>query len=118
MKSIKLIFVFIILISFSFSCEKEKEVDIVEPSINLAIDSIIATKKTLEIWEECYITVYAQGDELSFNWTTNHGSMTSVNSSTVKYWGCPTCVGHNVVECMVTNSYGTVKDTIMLTVNP
>lgn len=107
------------LVILLFACDKEEEEPVfVDPSVNLGIDSIVASKKTLDIWEQSFVTVYAHGNNLDYKWKTNHGTMASRDSSTVTYWGCPTCVGHNVVECLVTNEYGTVSDTIMLTVNP
>ncbi|MFH0894658.1 MAG: hypothetical protein V2A54_09500 [Bacteroidota bacterium] len=108
-----IIFLFALMLN---SCKHEPEALPVNPSDNLAIDSIRATKKLIPIWEEIFITVYTRGKNLTYNWSANHGSMSSADSVTIKYWACPTCVGLNTVECKVSNEYGTVSDTIMIRV--
>lgn len=100
------------------SCKKEKDTTQPDPSDNLAIDSLVATKKVIVTWEEIYITAYTRGENLSFNWSANHGSMMAQDSVTVHYWACSTCTGLNTIECKVSNEYGTVSDTIMIRVNP
>ena len=112
------IFLFVFLIFTVTSCKKEKKQPQPNPSENLALDSLVATKRNIVTWEEIYITAYARGKNLKFNWSANHGSMLATDSVTVKYWGCPSCVGHNTIECKVSNDYGTVSDTIMIRVNP
>ena len=99
-----------------FSCKHEPQILPVDPSDNLAIDSIRATKTVIPIWEEIWVTVYARGQNLSYNWSANHGSMSSADSVTIKYWACPSCIGLNTIECKVSNDYGTVTDTIMIRV--
>jgi hypothetical protein len=99
------------------SCEKNKEVPEVEPSNNLAIDSLVASKTNVVVWEEIYITAYTRGSNLSYLWSTNHGSMLGQDSITVKYWACPTCLGSNTVKCEVSNEYGMVSDTITIHVS-
>jgi hypothetical protein len=108
----------ILIMLFSVSCKKDKTVPEPEPTNNLALDSIRATKKNIIVWEEIYITAYARGQNLSYEWSANHGSMLGADSVTVKYWACPSCLGTNTIECKVSNEYGTVSDTIMITVNP
>ena len=97
------------------SCNKD-EVARVDPSNNLAIDSLRATKTTVRIWEKTYITAYTRGKNLKFHWKANHGSMEGKDSITVTYWSCPTCVGLNTVECTLTNEFGSVSDTIKIQV--
>jgi hypothetical protein len=109
---------FILIYGLIVSCKKKEETTYVKPSSNLAIDSIVATKTNIIIWEEIYITAYATGKNLTYKWSRNHGSMLFVDSSTAKYWACPNCIGLNTVECKVSNEYGTVSDTIMIYVNP
>lgn len=118
MRSFRLYIIGFVLLCIMISCGKKNDIVLVDPSDNLRIDSIVASKKTLIVWEESYITAYAIGDSLTYKWKTNHGSMLSVDSKTVKYWGCPSCIGHNVVECFISNRYGTVSDTIMINVKP
>jgi hypothetical protein len=116
-----LFFITVALITISLSdisCKKKDETKLVKPSINLAIDSIVATKTNIVIWEEIYITAYATGKNLTYKWSRNHGSMLFLDSCTVKYWACPTCIGLNTVECQVSNEWGSVSDTIMIKVNP
>lgn len=110
------IFLFAITISLLIftSCKKEDENPPVNPSDNLALDSIVATSKTIVVWEEIYITAYARGQNLTYQWSANHGSMMGKDSVTVKYWACFSCTGMNTVECKVSNEYGTVSDTIMI----
>jgi len=90
----------------------------VQSSVLLSIDSIVATDQNIKVWEEITITAFAKGKNLSFLWSTNHGSMMGEVTGTVIYWGCPSCVGLNTVKCAVSNEQGTVSDTIMIQVNP
>lgn len=113
----KLLFAFMIFIFVFSSCKKEHKKEEPAPSDNLALDSIVTTKRTIVVWEEILITAYARGKNLSYQWSANHGSMVGTDSITVKYWGCNSCVGLNTVECKVSNEYGTVSDTIMIQVN-
>jgi len=113
----KLLFVYMFFIFLFSSCKKEHEKAEPAPSDNLAVDSIVTTKRTIIVWEEILITAYARGKNLSYQWSANHGSMAGKDSITVKYWGCNSCIGLNIVECKVTNEYGTVSDTIMIQVN-
>ncbi|MCF8370107.1 MAG: hypothetical protein K9H64_00705 [Bacteroidales bacterium] len=107
------IFVFILA-----SCEKEKDTILVDNSDSLALDSICSTATLIDVWDEIYITAYARGENLSYSWKTDHGSMVGIDSSKVKYWACPSCAGVNKVFCEVTNQYGTVAGEIVITVNP
>jgi hypothetical protein len=107
---------FILFIAIIASCKKEKVKDEVDPSEKLAIDSIVATKLEIIIWEEIFITAYTRGENLSYKWSTNHGSMAGVDSATVKYWACPSCSGLNTIRCEVSNEHGMVSDTIMINV--
>ncbi len=100
------------------SCDKEDELILVVNSDSLALDSIRSTAILIDVWEEIYITAYARGENLTYSWKTDHGSMVGIDSSTVKYWGCPSCSGVNTVFCEVSNEYGTVADEITITVNP
>lgn len=105
----------IVLIS---SCKKEDDPLPPDPSDNLALDSLVATKKTVHTWEETFITAYARGQNLQFKWTANHGSMIGEDSVTVDYYACESCIGYNTVQCTVSNEYGSVSDTVMIQVNP
>lgn len=101
-----------------FSCNKEDEKPVVSPSDKLALDSLVATKKHIITWEEIHVKAYARGENLKYEWYTNHGSMLPVDSITIVYWACPTCEGLNVIECTVSNEYGSISDTIMIQVDP
>ena len=100
------------------SCEKEKDTILVDNSDSLALDSIRSTATLIDVWDEIYITAYARGENLSYSWKTDHGSMVGIDSAMVKYWACPSCSGANTVFCEVSNQYGTVAGEIVITVNP
>lgn len=102
----------------SQSCDKQKEEPPVVPSVNLALDSITATKKHIVVWEEIIVRVYARGENLDYKWETSSGSMLPIDSVTVRYWGCPSCVGKNIIQCSVSNTFGSVSDTIVVQVDP
>ena len=111
-------FSLLIILGLAVSCKKEPDPPPPDPSDNLAIDSLVATKKTVVTWEETFITVYARGKNLQYHWSANHGSMIGTDSVTVDYYACESCLGYNTIECKVTNEYGTVSDTVMIQVNP
>ncbi len=117
MKNIHILFLIIFGMLVLFACKKEDQKTFVDPSVNLALDSITTSKKHIVVWEEILVTAHARGENIEYQWQTNHGSMTGKDSSTVKYWGCPSCVGHNTIKCVLTNSYGSVFDTIMVQVD-
>lgn len=106
----------VLVVSFA-ACNKEEEKTFVDPSVNLSLDSITTTKKHIVVWEEILVTAHARGENLKYQWRTNHGSMIGRDSVTVKYWGCHSCIGLNTIECVVTNSFGSVSDTIMVQVD-
>lgn len=111
-------FLFIAILVFCFAaCKKEEQKPVVEPSVDLALDSITTTKRHIIVWEEILITAHARGENLNYQWRTNHGSMIGRDSATVRYWGCHSCIGLNTVECVITNSFGSVSDTIMIQVD-
>ncbi|PKP03444.1 MAG: hypothetical protein CVU11_08110 [Bacteroidetes bacterium HGW-Bacteroidetes-6] len=100
---------------FVASCKKDEPV-VVDPSDNLAIDSLVPTSRDIVVWEQISIKVYSRGQGLNYNWNTNHGTLVGAGADTVGYWACPTCVGLNVIECELSNEYGTVSDTVMIRV--
>lgn len=101
------------------SCDKnEEETPEPEPTINLALDSITTPKKHIVMFEEILVTAYARGENLQYLWETNHGSMLGKDSVTVRYWGCPSCIGLNTIQCTVSNEFGSISDTIMVRVDP
>lgn len=111
---VKLCSLLIIVTTFSYcTVEPDPEPD---PTDKLAIDSLVATSTDIVIWERIFITAYARGENLTYKWSTNHGSMFGKDSVTVKYWACPSCVGINTVKCVVANEHGTVSDTITINV--
>jgi hypothetical protein len=115
----KIVFIFvIILILAGASCAKQDDKSKVDPSDKLALDSLVATKKHIVTWEEITVKAYARGENLKFEWHTNHGSMVALDSVTVLYWACPTCEGLNVIECTVSNEFGSISDTVMIQVDP
>ena len=119
-KSIKKVFLVLLVFCLTiliYSCKKKTDTPQPDPSPNLALDSIVATKKNIITWEEIYITAYARGQNLEFRWNANHGSMLGKDSVTVKYWACESCIGLNTIECTVSNDYGSISDTIMINVN-
>lgn len=114
----KRIGVFLFATLLNFSCSKDNSLPQVDPSDNLAIDSIRATKTSIVVWEKIFVTAYTRGENLTFKWKSNHGSLVAKDTSTVKYWACPSCEGLNIIECEVSNAFGMVKDTIMIHVLP
>lgn len=109
---------FILLVFLVFSCNKEDEGPQIDPSDKLALDSLVASKKHIVTWEEITVKAYARGANLKYEWYTNHGSMVALDSVTVLYWACPTCEGLNVIECTVSNEFGSISDTLMIQVDP
>lgn len=106
----------LLLAIFIFSCKKDSNNPNVQASDNLAIDSLVATKANIKIYEQTFITAYTRGKNLKFHWSANHGTIETTDSSTVMYWACPSCLGLNTIECKVSNEFGTVSDTIMINV--
>lgn len=99
-------------------CEQDEEdMPEPEPTVNLAIDSITTPKKHIVMFEEILVTAHARGENLQYLWETNHGSMLSKDSITVRYWGCYSCVGLNTIQCTVSNEFGSITDTIMVQVD-
>ena len=99
-------------------CDQDEETPKPEPTVNLALDSITTPKKHIEIFEEILVTAHARGKNLQYFWETNHGSMLGKDSVTVRYWGCPSCIGLNTIQCTVSNEFGSISDTIMVQVDP
>ncbi len=115
----KIYYTLMILLSFlMFACNKKDDKPDVNPSDNLVLDSLVATKNHIVVWEEINVKAYARGENLKFEWYTNHGSMIATDSATVLYWACPSCEGLNIIECTVSNEYGNVSDTVMIQVDP
>jgi len=112
-------FQYILLLALLMAgCHKEKDNPHADPSDKLALDSLVATKKHIVTWEEITVKAYARGENLKYEWYTNHGSMVALDSVTVLYWACPSCEGLNIIECTVSNDYGSISDTVMIQVDP
>jgi hypothetical protein len=109
-----LVLIFTILLP---SCKKDDNKPHPDPSDNLAIDSLIASKTDIKVWEQISINAYTRGQNLAFKWSANHGSMSGKDSSAIKYWACPSCVGLNTIKCTVSNEFGSLSDTIMINVH-
>jgi hypothetical protein len=107
-----------IILLFFLGCNKQDEKPDISPSDKLALDSLVATKQHIVIWEQINVKAYARGENLKFEWYTNHGSMVALDSVTVLYWACPSCEGLNIIECKVSNEYGSISDTVMIRVDP
>ena len=113
------VFTILLIVGFQLvSCKKDEPKPEVAPSDNLSLDSVVATKTNIVVWEENHITAFARGPAITFKWQTNHGSMVGIDSSTVLYWACPTCVGDNTVKCTVSNAFGSISDTLVIHVTP
>lgn len=113
-KALKFSILLLILIPVLTACDPDSNLPYVEPSDHLAIDSLVANKHSAGLWEEVSITAYTRGENIEFQWTANHGSMIGVDSSSVVYWGCPSCTGLNTIQCIAKNEFGSVQDTIMI----
>ena len=108
----------VLLAILMIACNKKDDNQDVNPSDRLALDSLVATKKHIVTWEEINVRAYARGENIKFEWYTNHGSMIATDSATVLYWACPSCEGLNIIECTVSNEYGSISDTVMIQVDP
>ncbi|PLW93027.1 MAG: hypothetical protein C0592_07715 [Marinilabiliales bacterium] len=97
------------------ACKKDPVVE-PDPSDKLALDSLVTEKQEIVVWEKIYIDAYTRGENISFLWSTNHGTLVGSDSSSVQYYACPTCLGLNTIECTVSNDYGSISDTIMIRV--
>jgi hypothetical protein len=100
-----------------FACNKHDDIVPENTTNTIIIDSIIPTKRNLIVWEESYITVYARGNNLTYYWECDHGTVLGRDSTTVLYYACPSCLGDNTVKCTVTDEYGSVSDTVMVHVH-
>lgn len=98
------------------ACKKENDALPPDPSDQLALDSLVASKKVIETWEVITIRAYTRGENISYHWAANHGTLVSNDRVAVEYWACSTCVGLNTIECTVSNEYGSISDTIMISV--
>ena len=78
------------------SCKKNNEEPEPDPSDNLALDSLTATKRTVVKWEEIYIKAYARGKNLKYTWSANHGSLLAKDSfnSKLSVGNKPLCGRH------------------------
>jgi hypothetical protein len=114
---IKFILLTFVLAFIYVSCKKESETQIVESSVNLAIDSIVASKTNIVIWEKIKVQVYTKGENLKYLWQADHGSMIGKDSCAITYWACPSCIGLNTIKCTVSNDYGSILDTIKINVS-
>jgi hypothetical protein len=108
----------LVLAFLLFACNKEKDNPDVVSSDKLALDSLVATKQHIVTWEQISVKAYARGENLKYEWYSNHGSMMVFDSVTVLYWACSSCVGLNTIECTVSNEYGSISDTVMIQVDP
>jgi hypothetical protein len=99
------------------ACNKHDDLVPDQTSNTIFIDSIIPSKRNLVVWEECIVTVYARGTNLSYKWEADHGSMLGTGLTTATYWACPSCLGTNTIKCTVTDENGSVSDTLMLHIN-
>jgi hypothetical protein len=108
----------LLLVILMLACNKADDKPDYNPTDKLALDSLVATKKHIVTWEEITVKAYARGENLKFEWYTNHGSMVALDSVTVLYWACPSCEGLNIIECAVSNEFGSISDTLMIQVDP
>ncbi|HBS86215.1 MAG: hypothetical protein A2W91_09410 [Bacteroidetes bacterium GWF2_38_335] len=107
----------LILISVIFSvitsCKKEKEDEKISDEIT--IDSLVTDFYTVRAYDTACITVYATGADLEYAWEADHGYITGAGT-TIKYAAGECCVGTNTVKCTVSNTTGSVSDTIKINV--
>ena len=106
-----LVFLGIILLG---ACNSHDDLVPGQTSTTVTIDSIVPSKRNLVVWEECYVSVYARGTNLSYQWEADHGSMIGTGLTTSTYWACPSCLGNNTIKCTVSDANGSVSDTIMV----
>ncbi|MBI3133898.1 MAG: PKD domain-containing protein [Bacteroidetes bacterium] len=87
------------------SCEKEAvqpESQPEETQIPLVYDSLYLSGKVL-LHQTCTIVAVAEGNELSYSWELNLGTLLGSGSS-VTFNAC--CAGNHNVKCTVTDGYG------------
>lgn len=113
---IRFALLFVVLVLAMPSCKKKDDSPPPDPSDQLALDSLVASKKVVETWEVITIRAYTRGENITFHWAANHGTLVTNDSVAAEYWACSTCVGLNTIECTVTNEYGSISDTIMINV--
>ncbi len=89
----------------------------IDPSSNLRIDSLTATLSSADVWDVVYLRAFVSGENISIQWSANHGTLFSIDSLSATYWGCPSCVGLNTITCKASNDYGIVSDTLKILIN-
>ncbi len=115
MRLIKPIIIFgLLACGMMVSCNKHDDLVPDQTSNTIIIDSIVPSKRNLVVWEECYVSVYARGNNLSYKWEADHGSMLGTGLTTATYWACPSCLGTNTIKCTISDENGSVSDTLML----
>lgn len=112
MKFLKYTFIITALTVALFSCDKEET-----PDIGTAIPkitSIIATPDTID-FGGAFTTIVctATGGGLSYLWDVDLGDIIPTDEKgVVQYSGSSCCVGLKEIKCTVTNSLGTVEETV------
>ncbi len=100
----------------NLSCKKDSKYDSnqVQPSSLLSLDSLVPSKRNIHTMEPILILAYTQGENITYKWSTNHGTLIEKDSSSIKYYACHSCIGSNIVECIVENEHGFMKDTLVI----
>lgn len=118
-KNIIIALVFISVLCSFYNCKKDENKDekqIVTEIEGLAIDSIVTSRSSIKAFTDtANITVYATGDNLSFSWEADHGTLSGEGESVI-YFAGQCCVGLNTITCTVANDTVEVQDTIKVNV--
>jgi hypothetical protein len=112
LKNIQFSFIILTLISITsfISCNKDED----QPADTGAIKiiSLTAADTVLKAWvDTTSITVVATGDNLSYEWECNHGTLHG-SGTQVQYMAGECCVGLNTVTCRVFNDTSSVSRNI------
>jgi len=112
LKHIRFSFIFLTLFSITLfiSCNKDEEQPVDTGAIKIL--SLTATDTVLKAWiDTTSITVVATGNNLSYEWECNHGTLHG-SGSQVQYMAGECCVGLNTVTCRVYNDTSSVSKDI------
>ena len=111
----KTIYTFLLIgIVVMTACSKKDELP---QSGSIKIISLTVTKNPVMAYDTTTLSVVAQGENLQYGWSANHGKVYG-SGSKVLYDACQSCAGLNTITCRVFNDTGEVRDTIMIRVIP
>ena len=99
----------------SVSCNKRNDESPQNTSVDIKIDSLVATHYTIKAWDTTTISCHARGANLTYTWECDHGSFNG-GGEQIKYAAGECCVGINTITCKVTNESGFVSENVAIEV--